>query len=96
MGGSLSANYVSQKGAYNGTGIALAGESWNKGQRRIFTLYFQHHSGDIRAMQYTTDKQWVGGGKTETVATGVKGASPISAVAVALNSTTYVSQHALH
>jgi hypothetical protein len=47
-------------------------------------------------MQYTTDKQWVGGGKTETVATGVKNASPISAVAVALNSTTYVSLNALY
>jgi hypothetical protein len=91
IGGSLNANYFSKKGAYNGTGIALAGESWNVGQRRIFTLYFQHHTGDIRYMQYTTDKKWVGGTKAQTVATDAKNASPISAVSVGLNTTQYVS-----
>jgi hypothetical protein len=90
IGGSLNANYFSKKGVYNGTGIALAGESWNVGQRRIFTLYFQHNSGDIRFMQYTTDQKWIGGTKAETVATDAKNASPISAVAVGLNSTQYV------
>jgi hypothetical protein len=92
IGGSLNANYFSKKGVYNGTGIALAGESWNKGQRRIFTLYFQHHTGDIRFMQYSSDQQWSGGSKSETVATGVKNASPISAVAYNINATQYVSQ----
>jgi hypothetical protein len=92
IGGSLNANYFSKKGVYNGTGIALAGESWNKGQRRIFTLYFQHHTGDIRFMQYSSDQQWTGGSKSETVATGVKNASPISAVAYNINATQYVSQ----
>ena len=81
---------MSKKGAFNGTGIALAGESWNQGQRKIFTLYFQHHSGDIRFMQYGTDQKWIGGTKAQTVASGVKDASPISAVAFAINSTQYV------
>jgi hypothetical protein len=89
IGGALNANYLSKKGAYNGTGIALAGESWNVGQRRIFTLYFQHHTGDIRFMQYTTDRKWIGGSKAETVATDAKNGSPISAVAYALNTTQY-------
>jgi len=92
IGGSLNANYFSKKGVYNGTGMALAGESWNVGQRRIFTLYFQHHTGDIRYIQYTTDRQWIGGSKSETVATDAKNASPISAVSVNLDSTQYVSQ----
>jgi hypothetical protein len=42
-------------------------------------------------MQYTTDQEWVGGTKTETVATDAKNASPISAVSFNLNSTQYVS-----
>jgi hypothetical protein len=42
-------------------------------------------------MQYTTDQKWVGGTKTETVATDAKNASPISAVSFNLNSTQYVS-----
>jgi hypothetical protein len=91
IGGSLNANYLSKKGVFNGTGIALAGESWNVGQRRIFTLYFQHHTGDIRFMQYNTDRKWTGGSKSETVATGAKNASPISAVAFVVNGTQYVS-----
>lgn len=90
MGGALNAEYFSKKGAYNGSGIALAGESWNAGQRRLFTLYFQHHTGDIRFMQYTTDKKWEGGSRTETVATDAKNGSPISAVAVPINATQYV------
>ncbi|XP_014554514.1 hypothetical protein COCVIDRAFT_104758 [Bipolaris victoriae FI3] len=93
IGGALSAKYVSKKGAFNGTGIALAGESWNQGQRKIFTLYFQHYSGDIRFMQYGTDQKWIGGTKAQTVASGVKDASPISAVAFAINSTQYVDRN---
>jgi hypothetical protein len=91
IGGALNANYISKKGAFNGTGIALAGESWNKGQRKIFTLYFQHHTGDIRFMQYGTDQKWIGGTKAQTVASDAKDASPISAVAFAINATQYVS-----
>ncbi|KAF1948069.1 hypothetical protein EJ02DRAFT_461571 [Clathrospora elynae] len=89
IGGTLNADYFSKKGAFNGTGIALAGESWNKGQRRIFTLYFQHHTGDIRFMQYSTDRKWDGGTKAQTVASDAKNASPISAVAFAVNHTQY-------
>jgi hypothetical protein len=95
IGGALNAEYYSKKGAFNGTGIALAGESWNTGQRRIFTLYFQHHTGDIRFMQYTTDRKWIGGTKAETVASNAKDSSPISAVSFAINHTQYVSQSLL-
>lgn len=90
IGGSLSADYVSKKGVFNGTGLALAGESWNKGQRKLFTLYFQHHTGDIRFMQYSTDQTWLGGTKAQTVASDAKDASPISAVSFAIDATQYV------
>ena len=42
-------------------------------------------------MQYTTDRKWIGGGKAQTIAADAKDASPISAVAFALNETQYVS-----
>ena len=90
IGGALDEAYLSKKGAFNGSGIALAGESWNKDQRKIFTLYFQHWTGDIRFMQYTTDKKWIGGTKTETVATDAKNSTPISAVAYASNGQQFV------
>ena len=94
IGGSLNAKYISKKGAFNGTGLALAGESWNKGQKRIFTLYFQHHTGDIRSMQYDANQQWLGGTRSETVAPDAKNATPISAVSFSIESSSkqYVSQ----
>lgn len=90
IGGALGSQYYSTKGVFNGSGIALAGESWNEHQRRLFTLYFQHHTGDIRFMQYTTDKKWIGGTRAQTVATDAKNATAISTVAYALNATQYV------
>jgi hypothetical protein len=92
IGGNLNAEYYSKKGAFNGSGIALAGESWNVGQRRIFTLFFQHHSGDIRQMQYGTDQLWVGGNKTNMVANDAKNGTTISAVAYTLKQTGWVSK----
>jgi len=90
IGGQLDRKYFSKKGAFNGTGIALAGESWNKEQRKIFTVYFQHWTGDLRFLQYTTDKKWIGGSKAQTIATDAKNSTPISAVAYSLNSTQVV------
>lgn len=89
VGGALDAKYLSTTGTVNGTGIALAGESWSAGQKRVFTLYFQHHTGDIRYMQYTTDRSWLGGTRSETVATDAKVGTPISAVAFFSNGTQY-------
>jgi hypothetical protein len=91
MGGSLNADYLSKKGAFNGSGIALAGESWNPATGTLFTLYFQHHTGDIRYLKYTKGQKWIGGGITETVASNAKNATPISAVAYVANTTQFVS-----
>lgn len=54
------------------------------------SVLFQHHKGDIRFMQYTADQKWVGGTKSETVATDARNATPISTVAYALNGTAKV------
>ena len=91
IGGALDSNYYSKTGAYNGSGIALAGESWNKGQRRLFTLFFQHHAGDIRYMTYGVDQKWEGGNSSNVIATDAKGGSPISAVAYLLGNVAHVS-----
>ncbi|KAJ4342301.1 hypothetical protein N0V87_001287 [Didymella glomerata] len=89
VGGSLNAEYLSKKGAFNGSGIALAGESWNPTTGTLFTLYFQHHTGDIRYLKYTKGQKWFGGGITETVASNAKNATPISAVAYVANATQF-------
>ncbi|KAF2438242.1 hypothetical protein P171DRAFT_437303 [Karstenula rhodostoma CBS 690.94] len=90
IGGALDSRYFSQKGAFNGSGIALAGESWNNNEFRLFTIYYQHWTGDIRYMQYKKDRKWVGGTSSETVAKNAKNGTAISAVAFTLNETSYV------
>jgi hypothetical protein len=87
IGGAIDPSYYSTKGAFNGTGIALAGESYVGTEHGIVNIYFQHHSGDIRWTQLSPDYTWQGGSKSETVATDAKNSTPISAVAYALNST---------
>ncbi|KAF2183804.1 hypothetical protein K469DRAFT_710168 [Zopfia rhizophila CBS 207.26] len=87
IGGYLDEEFYSKSGAFNGSGIALAGESWNHEEHKIFTVYFQHWTGDIRFMQYTADGQWIGGGKSETVATDAKNGTAISTVAYSMNAT---------
>ncbi|KAF2703845.1 hypothetical protein K504DRAFT_485591 [Pleomassaria siparia CBS 279.74] len=80
IGGALNADYYSQKGAFNGSGIALAGESWTKGTRHLFQLFFQHHTGGLRRMAYGVDQKWDGGNASTTIATDVKNGSAISIV----------------
>lgn len=87
IGGVLDPRYYSTKGAFNGTGIALAGESFVNKERGIITIYFQHHTGDIRWMQLNAKGNWIGGTKAETVATDAKNGSAISTVAYAMNTT---------
>ena len=90
-------NFPSTVGAFNGTGIAVAGESFGSeasgnGTYGKFVLYFQHHTGSIRQMQLR-DSGWEGGGQSDIVvpAEGVKNGTPISAVSYALNNTAAVS-----
>ncbi|UPX14119.1 uncharacterized protein EKO05_0004610 [Ascochyta rabiei] len=89
IGGALNAEYISKKGAFNGSGIALAGESWNPNDGTLFTLYFQHHTGDIRSLKYTKGQKWVGGSESTIVASDAKNATPISAVSYVANATQF-------
>ena len=77
-------------GAFNGSGVAVAGESFDFGGHGETVLYFQHYSGQIRSTQLQPDGTWQGGSLSEVVATDAKDASPISAVSYSVNGTNTV------
>ncbi|KAF2644169.1 hypothetical protein P280DRAFT_226235 [Massarina eburnea CBS 473.64] len=87
IGGALGSSYYTSNGTFNGSGIALATEFWNNEQRKIMTIYFQHWSGEIRSMQLTPKGEWIGGTKSELIASDAKNATPISAVSYSFNET---------
>lgn len=90
IGGSLGSTYYSSNGTFNGSGIALATEFWNREERKIMTVYFQHFTGEIRAIQLTPKGEWIGGGKSEVIISDAKNATPISAVSYSLGGTSMV------
>ena len=84
IGGAINPAYYSTTGAFNGSGIAVASQSFSidaddSSEGTIF-LYFQHHTGEIRYMQMTAAGEWVGGTSSEVVAVDAKNSTPISAV----------------
>ena len=94
IGGALDPSYYSTKGAFNGSGIALASESFDGGTRGTLVMYFQHWSGQIRWQQLSDQGEWLGGDISSVVASDAKNSTPLSAVAYALNQTSTVSsQH---
>ena len=54
-------------------------------------MYFQHHTGEIRQAQLSSNGDWEGGDVTQIVAVDAKNATPIAAVAYARNDTAAVS-----
>lgn len=58
----------------------------------MINVYFQHWTGQIRKMQLMNDGSWVGGDDTNIVATDAKNATPISAVAYAMDGKATVSE----
>jgi hypothetical protein len=89
-GGDLSPKYFSTQGAFNGSGIALASQSFQGDEQGTMVLYYQHYAGTIRFKQLR-DGKWVGGTQSEIVAYDAKNGTPISAVAYALHNTSTVS-----
>jgi hypothetical protein len=91
IGGSIDAAYYSQEGAWNGTGIALAAQSFPTGVGDAplgsLVMYFQHHTGEIRFMRLDSEGEWVGGSPSEVVATNAKNSTPLSAVTYVRNET---------
>ncbi|WPH03131.1 Hypothetical protein R9X50_00600600 [Acrodontium crateriforme] len=91
IGGAIDPKYYSKSGAFNGSGIALASQSFasnlEAGTQGSLVMYFQHHSGQIRWMQLSSSGDWRGGSVSEVVAVDAKNNTPLSAVAYALNGT---------
>jgi hypothetical protein len=87
----ISPENYSVTGAFNGTGIALASQSFDDGGYGEIVMYFQHHSGQIRYKQLQKDGSWEGGSTSEILAENAKNATPIAAVAYAMNETATVS-----
>ena len=85
-GTSPNPNYLSTVGAFNGSGLAVASQSFDSGATDDviygkLDMYFQHHTGSIRRMQLR-DNGWEGGQESDTVVgEGVaKNGTAISAV----------------
>lgn len=74
----------------NGSGIALASQSFGVNNYGELVMYFQHHSGQIRWQRLDSSGDWVGGTDSEVAAYDAKNGTPISAVAYALNDTSTV------
>jgi hypothetical protein len=85
IGGAIDPKYYSKEGAFNGSGLALASQSFGSGEYGELVLYFQHYSGSIRWQRLTPDDGWLGGTASEVVATDAKNSTPLSAVAYSLN-----------
>jgi hypothetical protein len=82
IGGAYDPEYYSKKGAFNGSGIALA--SVNFGVDASIFVYYQHYTGEIRAMVLEADGTWNDAG---VVATNARNGTPISVVAFVVNDT---------
>lgn len=87
---SIPQSFLSTVGAFNGSGIALASESFASGGHGSIVMYFQHHSGQLRSAQLASDGTWQGGDVTNVVAIDAKNGTPIAAVAYARNQTAAV------
>ncbi|KAI4114233.1 MAG: hypothetical protein LQ338_008028, partial [Usnochroma carphineum] len=86
-GNATAPSTLSRTGAFNGSGIALASQSFDAGGYGSIVMYFQHYTGEIRSAQLSSDGTWNGGDAREIVAVDAKNGTPIAAVAYARNNT---------
>jgi len=84
IGGAINPEYYSTTGAFNGSGIALAQQSFSadltQGVQGSIVMYFQHWTGDIRYEQLSSTGSWLGGDESTIVASDAKNNTPLSAV----------------
>lgn len=87
IGGSLDPSYYSTEGVWNGSGLDHNWQSFSSNygdapeDAESLVIYYQHRTGAIRWMRYTTEGDWVrGSSESEVVATDAKNSTPISAV----------------
>ena len=92
IGGAIDPRYYTTTGAFNGSGIALATNSFTneifEGTEGVLVMYFQHHTGEIRWTQLSNDGSWNGGSASEVVATDAKNSTPLSTVSYISNDVT--------
>ncbi|KAI5362178.1 hypothetical protein Slin14017_G074150 [Septoria linicola] len=102
IGGAIDPDYYSTRGAFNGSGIALASQSFSRdlqdSSQGSLVMYYQHYDGDIRYKQLANNGSWQGGDFSAVVAQDAKNSTPISAVSYVLNETStwhvfYVDQN---
>lgn len=102
IGGAIDPQYFSTEGAFNGSGIALASQSFSRdlqqGTQGTLVMYFQHYTGQIRWKQLSTQGQWLGGDISQVVAVDAKNSTPLSAVSYVSNGSStwhvfYISQN---
>lgn len=96
IGGSLDPSYYSTEGVWNGTGLAHNWQSFSSNygdapeNAESLVIYYQHRTGAIRWMRYTTGGDWVrGSSESEVVATDAKNSTPISATSYETAGTQY-------
>lgn len=91
IGGALNPQYFSTLGAFNGSGIALASQSFASSLQAAtqgsLVMYFQHWTGQIRWIQLSNTGSWIGGSYSQIVANDAKNSTPISAVSYSINGT---------
>jgi hypothetical protein len=88
----INPNYISKEGAFNGSGIAIASYSFDKGGYGVINVYYQHWTGQLRKLQLNDDGSWAGGDATTIIAVDARNATPISAVAYAMDYTSKVKK----
>jgi len=96
IGGSLDPSYYSAEGVWNGSGLAHNWQSFSSNygdapeDAESLVIYYQHRTGAIRWMRYTTGGDWVrGSSESEVVATDAKNSTPISATSYETAGTQY-------
>jgi hypothetical protein len=79
IGGVIDPAFYTTSGAFNGSGIAFAGSALDVRLKGEYTVYYQHHSGQIRYLQ-KDGATYKGGSSSQIVASDAKNATPISVV----------------
>ncbi|KAH9832708.1 hypothetical protein Tdes44962_MAKER00188 [Teratosphaeria destructans] len=91
IGGAIDPVYFSTRGAFNGSGIAFASQSFSPSIQTsthgIATVYFQYYDGTVRFVQLSPEGKWQGGDISTIVASDARNSTPLSAVSYSVNGT---------
>lgn len=85
LGGAINPAYYSTSGAFNGSGIGFAGAAMKSTEKGEYSIYYQHHSGQIRYVQLDSNNKFLGGTSSEIVASDARNATRLSVVQYVLD-----------